>query len=674
VKPVLLVTVLLLSMQGHAQSGPDSLRAVLEISTGKTRVEVLEKLVKQLRYSSREQAWNYAKEAIALSAKEKLAVESERIYTLMGSMKRFEGIPDTARYYFEKAHAIALTLDDPYLIADGLNNIGTTYQNQGNLIQAANYYTRALAIAEEKNNPKQLALAYNNLGFVYKMQKHYDQALEHFKKSLNLRLLLNDSLGVAGCYNNIGMIHMSQEEFTEAKHWYAKSLAFLNETRHIRELSMLYNNLGVTYENEGNLEEGRRYYFKSIDYKTRLNDERGLASTYGNMADNYLEDKNPKEAIRYATMSMALASKTSSLEYAITATKILAHAYEDLGDFKNAFYHHVQHKKFQDSLFNESKSRQIAELAAKYESEKKERENASLKISASLQKSKLNKQQLIIAGIAGTLGIVLLTLTFFYQQYKRSKALALALEKQKMHAENTNTQLHEVLMEKNNVLNIMAHDLRSPMNKVLGLTHIIKSEGPLNDQQALCLKMISDVADQGRRIINDLLLVNREGAVPLKFSVFNVNHFLQEMVQQYVAEAHRKTIDLRLKLPGDEISISSDRNALFRILDNLISNAIKFSPHERSVTVQAEVVEQRIRLSIADEGPGFTEADRQNLFLKFKRLSAQPTGGESSTGLGLAIVKNLVDLLGGEISLQTKAGAGSTFILSFPVHHVGAMR
>ena len=119
-------------------------------------------------------------------------------------------------------------------------------------------------------------------------------------------------------------------------------------------------------------------------------------------------------------------------------------------------------------------------------------------------------------------------------------------------------------------------------------------------------------------------------------------------------------------MQAENINMNTDKSYLSRILDNLISNAIKFSPHGTSMKVEASLENGGIRFSVRDQGPGFSEADKKDLFKKFKKLSARPTGGESSNGLGLAIVKILVDRLGGKIQLNSAQGQGSEFIITIP--------
>jgi two-component system sensor histidine kinase/response regulator len=127
-----------------------------------------------------------------------------------------------------------------------------------------------------------------------------------------------------------------------------------------------------------------------------------------------------------------------------------------------------------------------------------------------------------------------------------------------------------------------------------------------------------------------------------------------------------KGLQVKLGLPPASVWIDSDKTVLSRILDNLISNAIKFSPPDKKISIELMETQSSIDMIIQDEGPGFSEEDQKYVYQRFKKLSAQPTGGEPSTGLGLAIVKHLVTQLNGSITLISKAGEGAKFIVALP--------
>ena len=123
---------------------------------------------------------------------------------------------------------------------------------------------------------------------------------------------------------------------------------------------------------------------------------------------------------------------------------------------------------------------------------------------------------------------------------------------------------------------------------------------------------------------------------------------------------------IRIDVSTSDHTVYTDADYLARIVDNLVSNAIKFSANDSTVSVSADVSGGKFQIRVKDNGPGFSEDDKRKLFQKFTKLSARPTGGESSNGLGLAIVKTLVDRLEGEITLHSQLKQGSEFIITFP--------
>jgi signal transduction histidine kinase len=169
------------------------------------------------------------------------------------------------------------------------------------------------------------------------------------------------------------------------------------------------------------------------------------------------------------------------------------------------------------------------------------------------------------------------------------------------------------------------------------------------------LDLITDLLD-----VNSLV-VNREPS----YSAIELNKVVLDRVGVFAQAAMAKEIGLITDC--EYLEVITDVDYLGRILDNLLSNAIKFSPSKSSIHIYGGQQNNKVVLSIRDQGPGFSESDKKFLFQKFKKLSARPTAGESSNGLGLAIVKILVDRLAGKIQLKSDPGKGSEFIVRLPV-------
>jgi two-component system sensor histidine kinase/response regulator len=122
-----------------------------------------------------------------------------------------------------------------------------------------------------------------------------------------------------------------------------------------------------------------------------------------------------------------------------------------------------------------------------------------------------------------------------------------------------------------------------------------------------------------------------------------------------------------LRVEGTPVFVTGDPGAIEQVLENVVSNAVKFSPAGTTVLVSVQPDGGTGVVDVEDQGPGISSADRERLFAKFSRLSARPTGGESSTGLGLSIVKTLTEAMGGEVSLESPPGRGARFRVRLPV-------
>src|SRR6185369_6419106 len=135
-------------------------------------------------------------------------------------------------------------------------------------------------------------------------------------------------------------------------------------------------------------------------------------------------------------------------------------------------------------------------------------------------------------------------------------------------------------------------------------------------------------------------------------------------VQQHQEAAKRKQLEFQTVLEGNGVLVQADAAALEQVLDNLVSNAIKFSPPGKQIRVTVREPGARfVECQVQDEGPGFTDADKARMFRRYSRLSARPTGGEPSTGLGLSIVQKLVQAIHGELTCESAPGHGATFTL-----------
>jgi signal transduction histidine kinase len=230
-----------------------------------------------------------------------------------------------------------------------------------------------------------------------------------------------------------------------------------------------------------------------------------------------------------------------------------------------------------------------------------------------------------------------------------------------------NQQLSDINHEKDTIMSIVAHDLKAPLNRISGLAYLLEKEGPLNVNQMTYIQMIRDSTKSGARLIADLLDAHaiEENSNAPSYQDFDLAKLLSDSISYFQVVALEKDIRLEKTLPSTAL-FKSDPSYINRIVENLVSNAIKFSKVGSSVFLECRIENKNAIIKVRDQGPGFTDTDRLSLYKKFKKLSAKPTSSESSNGLGLAIVKTLIDRLGGTIELISSEGKGSEFVVSIP--------
>ncbi len=236
-----------------------------------------------------------------------------------------------------------------------------------------------------------------------------------------------------------------------------------------------------------------------------------------------------------------------------------------------------------------------------------------------------------------------------------------------------NQQLVRLNQEKNEFLGIAAHDLKNPLSAIRGFSEEISES-----YDEMPREEVIEYADDIRRaaqkmfqLITNLLDVNAIESGKLNVDLANVNvlPIMESLYQNYARRAHAKNIQSRFEIDDSLDYIAYvDENTVHQILDNMISNAVKYSPANTEFILRLKREgNDWVRCEIQDQGPGLSPEDQAKLFGKFTRLTPQPTGDEHSTGLGLFIVKKLVDALQGKVWCESELGEGSTFIVTFPI-------
>jgi signal transduction histidine kinase/ligand-binding sensor domain-containing protein len=228
-------------------------------------------------------------------------------------------------------------------------------------------------------------------------------------------------------------------------------------------------------------------------------------------------------------------------------------------------------------------------------------------------------------------------------------------------------RLAELNEEKNQLIGIVAHDLRNPLHHIHGLATVIGlHDQTLTPKQKDYTQKILEATTRINEMIAKILDMNaiESNKINLKWEKVDIAALLKQIREDFGDESKRKNIAIELRIELQEAWVEADKNYTFQVFENLVSNALKFTPQNESIRIDLQRLNGKIRTAIHDSGPGISAVDLPRLFGKFQKLTAKPTGGENSTGLGLSIVKRYVELMQGTVWCESN-GHGAVFFVEF---------
>jgi signal transduction histidine kinase len=233
-----------------------------------------------------------------------------------------------------------------------------------------------------------------------------------------------------------------------------------------------------------------------------------------------------------------------------------------------------------------------------------------------------------------------------------------------------NERLEQLDQQKNHMLGMAAHDIRNPLGIILGYAKFLQADaGPLlNAEHRAFLDAITQSSQFVLGLVEQLLDIStiESGKLIIERSSIDLAELATSHVELISVLAARKNLRITLELPREGARLEADASKLEQVLSNLTGNAIKFSAPGTSIAVRVQTTPRRVELSVQDEGPGIPRDELNRLFRPFSTTSVRATNGERSTGLGLAIARRIVEGHGGEISVESQIGTGSTFRVSLP--------
>lgn len=627
-------------------------------------------------------------------------------YAQIGKLYWRTSTYQTALEYLQRSLALYEQLHALPSTADTYNNIGLIYMGTKDYRKALHHYRKALELYHSLDDARGEANALGNIGTAYEQLGHIRKALRYGHKGLALRRRLKDREGEANSLNSIGKIYMDLGDYLRSQKYFLRSLSIYEDTDNKHGQSPALNNIGRIYWMLGDHKLASEYFHRSLKLHEETGDRQGQAISLGNIANAYLQWQDYNKALEYLFDSIEIFNDIGDQGGASQSLNLVGSTYASMGDFEQAREYTIRSitmvqelgLKYQEAEFMITLGRlytgqyQLDEAIAAF--------RTALAIADSMQARQLSytihRELADVYARSNNYEAAYLHFTTFHEiedevsnkeVEKKIKAVEVYYDVQRTKRQNTtyrqkNTELSRLLKEvadlnahlqslneeKNELLGIVAHDLQNPLCSILIIGKLLRDDPALSlDERGEFIESIINTVSHMSELISRLLSINalEQGRFNLLIAPFDLSAVASLVTTNYQNIARKKNIKLHLE-QGSNCTANIDKNAMIQIVDNLVSNAIKFSPPDKNIYISTQRTENGIRCTVRDEGPGLTAEDRTKLFGKFSRLSARPTGGEHSTGLGLSVVKKLVEAMGGRVWCESEPGNGASFILSVP--------
>lgn len=603
-------------------------------------------------------------------------LEIALVYNYIGSVYYIKGDFQLASDNYEKALKINKLLKNEKEIATNIYNIGLCYQDLGNLPKALNYYLQALAKDELLNDKQGISYDYQALATVYSKLNDFEKANELYQKALQIEKSLKNQYGVGSVLVNLGINFKKQDQFRNAIACYNEAIQIFRNENSERGLLAAYVNLGTLFAAKGDDGEAKDYLNKAIELGQNLKSKKTLAETYHSLSQLYLKANNLDSALIVARKGLEIAEEINSREKITSLLLAISTVYKAEGNYQQALTYLEEHIISKDSLFNKTKSRQVKELQAKYETETKEQQITLLSQEKILQASQLENKSLMQKLLYGAIAMILLFsfVGFRYTKIKQESKRLVLNQQLKLEKEEAE-RLQELDKLKGRFFSNIAHEFRTPLTLILGplgqVIEDIKNKG--HKEQ---LGLVKSNASKLLRLINQLLDLSRleSGIIKLQPVQDDIVSFLRGITYSFHSLAEQKKIDLSFQSSENKLLMDFDKDKTEKILLNLLSNAFKFTPKAGSIDVGVEKVgdfrgraENHLKVTVRDSGAGIPENELSKVFNRFYQADNSQVREVEGSGIGLALTKELVEVQNGTIEVLSGQEQGATFIFSLPI-------
>jgi signal transduction histidine kinase len=675
--------------------------AAFNNQTAKTNEQyalLLERMAEvNLRLNQKNQSLDLYFQLLALMRKKNDAPQTKRVLEKIGLIYSQSNDTENSLKYNLQLLEIDRQLKDDMSAAATLNVIGNQYKDLNNLDKALEYYQAALALNQQNTkqgeHDNRLVTNLINIGTIYQSRGDHRNSIKSFKEALEVKEKNGTPVEIAVMHNYLASLYLAQGNFAEAENHTKVAITLLSGTDNKRILATSYKRLSEIYAKQGSYEKSLESYQAysmlkdSLLYREQLAQEKEKLKEYViettekeaklNLIDQEMQGlalRNEKEIAEREKQEIALRLKEKELQN-VSLQKEQSEQARAVQQLQLQQGKIEKEKQEQEILFLEQKrDLQYAEIKTKEHQELERQKEIDYKNTRlALQQSQLERigirqQYLIYAAILFLL-IILLTLIGYRIKQRDNRKLQAQYDEINRQKET----LLELNEEKNDLIGIVAHDLKSPLNQISGILEIIKltaKDQPAEQKEYMT--SISQSTDRLKKMITKILDVSAIESQTLNITIekINITDLLEEIADRFIVQAAKKDIVIIKEFENSIPPIASDAGYISEVLENLMSNAVKYSPLGKRIIIRLIKKNGYVRIEFVDQGQGISQKDLKNLFGKYHKLTARPTAGEDSTGLGLSIVKKYVLALNGKVWCESEEGVGSNFIVELPLGQV----
>ncbi|HLN52560.1 MAG TPA: tetratricopeptide repeat protein [Lentimicrobium sp.] len=681
--------------------------------TDKNKLKEFNARADEIMDDSPEEAIKLLKQVIANSDGTEFRDVRAKALKSMGVLQYHQQNFRQSQEYYEQALAIYKQLDDQDGIASVLNNIGLIYERQGDFTQALKKYNDAATMFGQLTDSRKQTIALSNIGNVYYTLGRFDKALEFLSEALSNSEELKDSSGMAPSYNNIGNIYLSLKDWKSAIEFYTKAEKIHLALNEKQKLSTVYNNIGEAYLGLNKIPEALRYNQLSLEIANKNNDSESVISSLINISDIYTSTgeykqamENYQEAMRLSNIKPdpflqssilkgigALKLKQGDLDAAITSYKGalnliektgsdlllqeiysgLSDAWEAKGNYERAFQYLSKHQEITDSIYNKESLNRFNMVRVSFELERTERDNQMLRQQNLDSQLALSRQETIRYFLIIISAIILVSLAFLFLLYhskkKKNELLALRnhqISQQKEELDKLYNEQYKLNETKAKFFSIVAHDLKSPFQSLLGFSELLSMEyDQFTDEQRLdAIQNMYKVTSDTYKLIENLLEWGRiqTGNANPVLKHLNLMDLVDSIVPLFTIPLRNKNLTLKVDIPPILMAFA-DYNMMSAVLRNLLSNAVKFSNPDGIIEIKGMATQDSAKLSVKDSGIGMSPDVIDKLFTFDPKVRRVGTKGETGTGMGLGLCMEFMLLNHGMIKVTSVPREGSTFTM-----------